>query len=99
MDDNGLITGTRWFAGNTLVNDTGRPYSTTSTVPSRLMFSMPFTNADNGTYTCSPNNIFPTIPPGDAITLNTASEYVCIHIYFYYIVYYYPSSRLCISHH
>ena len=76
MDDNGIITGTRWFAGNTLVSqsDSNRPNSTTNTVPSRLLFSAPFTNADSGTYTCSPNNMFPTIPPGDAITLSAASE-------------------------
>ena len=95
MDDNGLTTGTRWFAGNTLVNDSGRPYSTTNTVPSRLMFSMPFTGADNGTYTCSPNDMFPTTPPGDAITLNTASEYVRNFIILFIIHVY---SRLCISH-
>ena len=75
MDGNGIITGTRWFAGNALVNDTGRPYSTTNIVPSRLVFSAPFTGADNGTYTCSPNDMFPTIPPGDAITLIAACEY------------------------
>ena len=80
MDGNGIITGTRWFAGNTLVNDTGRPYSTTNAVPSRLNFSAPFTNADSGTYTCSPNDIFPTRPPGDAITLSTASEQLCSYV-------------------
>ena len=80
MDDNGIITGTRWFAGNTLVSqsDSNRPYSTTNTVPSRLMLNMPFTDADSGTYTCSPNNMFPTIPPGDVITLSAASEYVAM---------------------
>ena len=80
MDGNGIIIGTRWFAGNTLVpqSDSNHPYSTTNTVPSRLMLSMPFTGADNGTYTCSPNDIFPTIPPGDAITLSAASEYVAM---------------------
>ena len=78
MDDNGIITGTRWFAGNTLVpqNNSDRPYSTTNTVPSKLLFSRPFTNADSAIYTCSPNDTFPTTPPGDAITLSTASEYV-----------------------
>ena len=80
MDDNGIITGTRWFRGNTLIsqNNTSRPYSTTNTVPSRLLFSMPFTNADSGTYTCSPNDMFPNTPPGDVITLSAASEYVYI---------------------
>ena len=78
MDDNGIITGARWFAGNTLVpqSNISRPYSTTNTVPSRLLFSAPFTNADSGTYTCSPNDTFPNIPPGDVITLSAASEYV-----------------------
>ena len=78
MDSNGIITGTRWFAGNTLVaqNDSDRPYSTTNTVPSRFLFSAPFTNADSGTYTCSPNDTFPTRQPGDAITLIATSEYV-----------------------
>ena len=77
MDDNGIIIGTRWFRGNTLVSqsDTDRPYST-NTVPSRLIFSSTFTNADVGTYTCSPNSTFPTIPPGDAITLSAGSEYI-----------------------
>ena len=80
MDDNRIISGTRWFRGNTLVpqSDSNRPYSTTNTVPSRLLFSSPFTNADSGTYTCSPNNVFPNTPPGDAFTLSAASEYVAI---------------------
>ena len=84
MDDNGIITATRWFRGNTLISqsDSDRPYSTTNTVPSRLLFSMPFTNADNGTYTCSPNDMFPNIPPGDAITLSAAGE----QLYCYYII-------------
>ena len=81
MDGNGIITGTRWFAGSTLISqsDTDRPYST-NTVPSRLIFSSPFTDADIGTYTCSPDSTFPTIPPGDAITLSTGSEYVRSYI-------------------
>ena len=74
-----IITGTRWFAGSTLVSqsDTDRLYST-NTAPSRLIFSSPFTDIDIGNYTCSPNNMFPTIPPGDAITLSTASKYVAV---------------------
>ena len=74
-----IITGTRWFGGSTLVSqsDTDRPYST-NTVPSRLIFSNEFTGNDNGTYTCSPDNTFPTIPPGDTITLSAASEYVAV---------------------
>ena len=80
MDDNGIITGTRWFAESTLVpqSDSDRPNSTTDAVPSRLMFSAPFAIADSGTYTCSPNDMFPATPPGDAITLIAASEYVAI---------------------
>ena len=82
MNGNGIITGIRWFRGITLVSqsNTNRPYSTTSTFPSRLIFSAPFTDADSGTYTCSPNDMFPTIPPGDAITISAASEYVAILI-------------------
>ena len=82
MDDNGIITGTRWFSGNTLVpqSNTSRPYSTTNTVPSRLMFNSPFTGADSGTHTCSPNDMFPTTPPGDAITLIATSKYVATYI-------------------
>ena len=96
MDGNGIITGTRWFAGNTLVpqSNTSRPYST-NTVPSRLLISAPFTNADNGTYTCSPNDTFPNIPPGDAITLGAASEYVHSYVYNYIYCCLWPSP-LCI---
>ena len=74
MDDNGIITGTRWFLPDMSIVSTdssNRPYST-GTAPSRLLFSSPFTNSDTGTYTCSPNDTFPTIPPGDNITLNIA---------------------------
>ena len=74
MDDNGIVTGTRWFLPNMNIVSTdssNRPYST-GTAPSRLIFTMPFTNSDTGTYTCSPDSTFPTIPPGDNITLNTA---------------------------
>ena len=76
MDDNGIITGTRWFRGNTLVtqSNTNNPYST-NTVPSRLIFSS-FTNSETGTYTCSPNSTFPTIPSGDNIILRVGSEYI-----------------------
>ena len=81
MDDNGIITGTRWFHGSTLVSQSGtdRPYST-NTVPSRLIISHPFTNADIGTYTCSPNSTFPAIPSGDTVTLNARSEYLAIYV-------------------
>ena len=77
MDDNGIINGTRWFFPNMTIvptNSSHRPYST-GTAPSRLIFTMPFNGSDTGTYTCSPDNTFPTIPPGDNITLNTAGKY------------------------
>ena len=78
MDDNGIITGTRWFLPDMSLVSTdssNRPYST-GTAPSRLIFTSRFTNSDTGTYTCSPNSTFPTIPPGhgDSITLNTAGK-------------------------
>ena len=81
MDDNGIITGTRWFFENTLVSqsDTNRPYST-KTVPSRLIIGHRFISSDSGTYTCSPNSVFPTTPPGDNITINVRSEYLAIYI-------------------
>ena len=34
-----------------------------------------FDSSNSGTYTCSPNGTFPTVPPGDTITLNAAGEY------------------------
>ena len=82
MDDNGIITGTRWFSDMTTIVTTGnsnRPYST-GTAPSRLIIASPFTNSDVGTYTCSPNDTFPTIPAGDNITLNTEGKiYITIY--------------------
>jgi len=68
MDHDGdkIITGTRWFINNTLPSIR---YS------GRLFFDT-FTNSNSGKYTCSPNSTFPTIPPGDTITLNAAGEYV-----------------------
>ena len=78
MDDNGIITGTRWFLPNMSIVSTdnlSRPYST-GNAPSRLIIASPFTSADMGAYTCSSDDIFPTIPPGDSITLNTAGKYV-----------------------
>ena len=80
MDDNGIINGTRWFLPDMSMvsNDSSnRPYST-GTAPSRLIFTSPFNNSDTGTYTCSPDSTFPTIPPGDSITLNTAGKYVFV---------------------
>ena len=74
MDDNGIITGTRWFLPNMSIVPTdnlNRPYSI-GTAPSRLIIISPFTSADTGTYTCSPDDKFPTVSPGDSITLNAA---------------------------
>ena len=76
MDDNGIITGTRWFLPNMSIVSTdssNRPYST-GIAPSRLIFTSPFNNSDAGTYTCSPNSTFPTIPPGDNIAFNVAGK-------------------------
>ena len=81
MDDNGIITGTRWFLSNmnlVSTDNSNRPYST-GTAPSRLIFTDPFTNSDAGTYTCSPNSTFPTMQPRDSITLNAAGNYVIIY--------------------
>ena len=77
MDDNGIITGTRWFSNMSIVStdSSNHPYST-GTALNRLIFTSPFNSSNAGTYTCSPNDTFPTIPPGDNITLNVASKYV-----------------------
>ena len=82
MDDNGTITGTRWFLPDMSIvstDNSNRPYST-GTAPSRLIIASEFTNSDTGTYTCSPNSTFPTIPSGDNITLNTACK--CYNLVF-----------------
>ena len=73
MDDSGIITGTRWFLPNMSIVPTdnlNRPYST-GTAPSRLIITGPFTSADTGTYTCSPDDTFPTVSLRDSFTLNT----------------------------
>jgi len=63
---------TRWFFKRELVltqddvnYQTGDPYynNTKLTIPM-------FTNSYSGKYTCSPSIKFPTVPPGDTITLN-----------------------------
>jgi len=66
MDGDEIITGARWFINNTLlpIQDDG------------ALFFDTFTGSNSGTYTCSPNSTFPTIPPGDTITLNAADEYI-----------------------
>ena len=81
MDDNGIITGTRWITprgGLVPINNFISTYST-GTAPSRLIIPSRATHFYNGTLTCSPNNAFPRIPPGDNITLkNTAGKYVFV---------------------
>ena len=77
MDDNGIITETRWFLPDMSIvstDNSNRPYST-GTAPSRLIIAGPFTSSDDGTYTCSPDDTFPTIPPGDSINLIAAGKY------------------------
>ena len=83
-----MITGTRWFFNGNLVlteDDTSRtstaPYYFNTTTTTTLFIDLPFTGSSHsGTYTCSPNNMFPAIPPGDNITVNARSEYylMCI---------------------
>jgi len=73
MDGNEIITGTRWFINNNLVPQD-------SNIAAGTLFINTFTNSNSGTYTCSPNSTFPTIPPGDTITLNAAGEYVTVCI-------------------
>ena len=78
-----IITGTRWFHNGRLVltkDDIDRqnnaPYYI-DTTPTTLYIDAPFTaSSHSGTFTCSPNDIFPAIPPGDSITINVKSEYV-----------------------
>ena len=90
MDDNRIITGTRWFFDGSLVlteDDSNRentdPYYI-NTTPTTLYIDMPFSHS--GTYTCSPNNMFPAIPPGDTVTLNARSEHGAIKLYCCYCV-------------
>jgi len=66
MNGDKIIAGTRWF-----INKNPTPIQDDGT-----LFINTFTNSNSGTYICSPNNTFPTIPPGDRITLNAAGEYV-----------------------
>ena len=76
MNDDGIITGTRWFLPNMSIvstDNSNRPYST-GTAPSRLIIAGRLRSSDAGTYTCSPDSTFPTIPPGDNITLNIAGK-------------------------
>ena len=81
-----MITGTRWFHNGTTVptqnavtSSTTAPYQI-NTTPITLYINLPFTSdcSHTGTYTCSPNSMSSALPPGDAITLIAASEYVVI---------------------
>ena len=76
-----MITGTRWFRGNSLVG-TGTSQNNPhyiAGVPSRLIFPFRFRSHYDGTYTCSPDDTFPTGSSGDTIALNAGSEYVAIY--------------------
>ena len=82
MDDNGMTTtGTSWFHDGTLITTTLNDTNLPTDAPSILIILMPFTNTDTGTYTCSPNNTFPTVPPGDNITLYAECEYIYSYVY------------------
>jgi len=73
--DCGYFVGPRWFFPNrdqvrTIsheLREPGGPYYI-NMKPSPLIIPM-FTNSYTGNYTCSPDHRFPTIPPGDTITL------------------------------
>ena len=74
MDGNGMIiTGSSWFRNNVSVTGT---VNLPAGAPRILFIARPFNSSVSGTYTCSPDSIFPTIPPGDSITLNPGSKYV-----------------------
>ena len=75
---NGEVTETWWFFGNNLVsqNDSDRPFSIATTDPSRLIISGPYTDADEGVYTCGNTNPFSATSAIDMITLRAQSEYV-----------------------
>ena len=78
LNMNGEVTETWWFFRNNVVSRNGsdRPYSTT-TDPSRLIISAPYTGADAGVYTCGNNNTLSATSARDMITLNAQGEYVC----------------------
>jgi len=74
MDGNGtIITGTSWFRNGVSVTGTA---NLPTDAPNILLIAMPFNSTNAGTYTCSPDSIFPTIPPGDNVTLNAGSKYI-----------------------
>ena len=77
MDDNGTIVTARWFRDHSLIltedHSINSPYYINTTITT-LYINRPFTTSDAGTYICSPNDMFPTILPRDAITLSARSE-------------------------
>ena len=76
-----IITGTSWFHDGVTVNDTVNDPNLPTGAPSILRINRPFESTDSGTYTCSPDSIFPTAPPGDNITLSTGGWYIAIFIF------------------
>ena len=81
MDDNGItLTGTSWFRNGVLFTDTVDNSNLPAGAPSILLIASPFTGTNTGTYTCSPNSTFLTLPPGDNFTLTTEGEYIGIFI-------------------
>ena len=90
MNSDGMIM---WFHNgsslptqNAITSSVTAPYQI-NTTPITLYINAPFTTDRSltGTYTCSPNSTFPTIPPGDAITLDAESKYVAMCVYCYYL--------------
>ena len=80
MDGNGMtITETSWFHNGssvtTTVNDTNLPTG----APSIVFIAGPFNGTGSGTYTCSPDSTFLTLPPENNITLTIGSEYIAIY--------------------
>ena len=81
MDGNGMITNeTSWFQNGHSVTNILNDTNLLASAPRILLIPLPFSSLNNGTYTCSPNSTFPTIPPGDNITLNAGGKYIMIYI-------------------
>ena len=67
-----ITNGTSWFRnGHPVTNNNLTDPNLPTNAPRILFIPLPFSSLNDGTYTCSPNSTFPTIPPGDSITLNT----------------------------
>ena len=81
VDGDDIIAGTSWFHNNVLVNTTQKNTSTDLYYNNVRLFIDTFSDPDSGTYTCSPNSTFPTVPPGVTITLNISGECTFIVIY------------------